>query len=59
MAIGTIVHMVMGGHPTKSTAYVKGEIAKISREYRVPKAYVKMWIKQELSERGICYIHLE
>jgi len=51
--------MVMGGHPTKSTEYAKGKIAKISRKYRVPKAYVKVWVKQELSERGIRYIRLE
>lgn len=59
MAIGTIMHMVMGGHPTKSTEYVKGEIARISIEHNVPKAYVKAWVKQELSERGIRYVRLE
>ena len=59
MAIGTVIHMVMGGHPTKSTEYVKGEIARISKEHKIPKAYVKVWVKQELNKRNIRYVHLE
>jgi hypothetical protein len=59
MAINTMIALIMGGHPTRSTTYVMGEIAKISKEHNVPKAYVKVWVKQELSERGIRYVHLE
>jgi len=59
IAIGTIMHMVMGGHPTKSTEYVKGEIDRISREHNVPKEYVQAWVKKELNERRIRYVHLE
>lgn len=59
VAIGTVIQMIMGGHPTRSTKYVEGEIDKISKEHNAPKAYVKVWVKQELNRKGIRYVHLE
>ncbi|PIU12685.1 MAG: hypothetical protein COT21_03195 [Hadesarchaea archaeon CG08_land_8_20_14_0_20_51_8] len=58
MTIGAIMHMVMGGHPTKSTIYVKDQIDKISREHHVPKTYVEVWVKQELNKKSIRYVRL-
>jgi len=57
-AIGVLIQLVMGGHPSKSTEYVKKEISKISRKYDVPEKYVELWIKQALKEKHIYYVSL-